>query len=138
MYSEQVLSMEIQVEQTAPEDVSVWQYFYQIRDATELGPSEEQGEPWCAIVNGDLAGMAVVDTFGTEPYFIHRIAVDKSYRRCGVGTALLDAILSEYESVRCEVRTRNDASIGMLESAGFVRTGSHEVGDVYFYASNPN
>lgn len=68
----------------------MWEFFYKISDVKNLEPHEEQGTGWKCIEKDTqkVIGMAVVDTLSTT--FINRIAVDESYRRCGIAIELLE------------------------------------------------
>jgi [ribosomal protein S18]-alanine N-acetyltransferase len=58
-------------------------------------------------------------------YEIHTIGVDPAYQGQGIGRGLLNELL-EYASggvVFLEVRTDNEAAIGLYESVGFVNVG---------------
>ena len=58
-------------------------------------------------------------------YEIHTIGVDPGYQGRGIGRRLLDEVLDIAGDgvVFLEVRTDNDAAIGLYESAGFVSGG---------------
>jgi [ribosomal protein S18]-alanine N-acetyltransferase len=58
-------------------------------------------------------------------YEIHTIGVDPAYQGQGIGRALLNELL-KYASggvIFLEVRTDNEAAIGLYESVGFVNVG---------------
>ena len=96
----------------------VWQFFYNIRDVTNLNPAEEQEEPWEATVGGERAGMAVVDTFPSDTAFVSRLAVKAEYRERGVGGAILRELIDEYGHISCRVHENNDAGEALVRSVG--------------------
>jgi [ribosomal protein S18]-alanine N-acetyltransferase len=79
--------------------------------------------------NGDkLVGYGGIARLGLLPpheYEIHTIGVDPAYQGQGIGGRLLDALLAFTEggTVFLEVRTDNEAAIGLYRRAGFVVVG---------------
>lgn len=73
------------------------------------------------------AGMALVGAAGLYEADVHTIGVDPAWQRRGVGTALLRALLARADEVGApvflEVRTDNDAAIGLYRAHGFERVG---------------
>jgi [ribosomal protein S18]-alanine N-acetyltransferase len=69
------------------------------------------------------AGMSVVDREAD----VHTIGVDPAWQRQGIGRALLNALLTKADDARAavflEVRTDNEAAIGLYEAHGFRRIG---------------
>ncbi len=112
---------------------SVWGFFDDIIDATNLNPAEEQNEAWEAVEDGEVIGMAVVDTFPSDYTFISRIAVKEDYRREGVATHLLRTLNIHYGRLRCRVHVDNTASQGLVESFGFKQTGMGRYDELYLY-----
>ena len=75
-----------------------------------------------------IVGFAVLRQVGDDGELM-QIAVDKSFRRSGVGDLLIGAILdhaheNSFESVFLEVRKSNTAAVGLYQKHGFtpVRT----------------
>lgn len=116
--------MDFSVQESQKSPTGVWAFFDEIRDVNNLNPAEEENTAIECLHQEDVVGMAVIDTFPRNHITIDRIAVDKSYRRCGVGTVLLEYISSEYGSPRCEVHTDNTPSQKMIEAFGFKRDGT--------------
>lgn len=82
----------------------------------------------CARVDGILVGYAGITRLGRKPpyeYEIHTIGVDTDFQGRGIGRHMLDQLLgiASEDTVFLEVRTDNDAAIGLYESVGFVRVG---------------
>lgn len=81
-----------------------------------------------ARVGDEVVGYAGVSRLGRTPpfeYEIHTIGVDPAHQGRGIGRRLL-ADLLEFAgdgTVFLEVRTDNDAAIGLYRSAGFVTVG---------------
>jgi ribosomal-protein-alanine N-acetyltransferase len=81
-----------------------------------------------ARVDGALVGYAGITRLGRRPpfeYEIHTIGVDPTHQGKGIGRGLLDRLLdiAAGGEVFLEVRTDNEAAIGLYESAGFTRIG---------------
>lgn len=77
---------------------------------------------------GRLVGYAGISRLGRIPpyeYEVHTIGVDPACQGRGIGRLLLDDLLefAQRGEVFLEVRTDNDAAIGLYESVGFVRVG---------------
>ncbi|MGX9674253.1 ribosomal protein S18-alanine N-acetyltransferase [Mycobacterium sp. HM-7] len=73
-----------------------------------------------------LVGYAGISRLGRKPpfeYEVHTIGVDPAYQGQGIGRALLARLLTIADggTVFLEVRTDNDAAIGLYESVGFVK-----------------
>jgi len=84
-----------------------------------------------AYTDGGLigyAGLSLRGRRGNAEASVHTIGVDPEWQGKGVGRALLRALLAradEYAApVYLEVRTDNDAAIGLYEAHGFVRIGT--------------
>ncbi|MQA09644.1 MAG: ribosomal-protein-alanine N-acetyltransferase [Pseudonocardiaceae bacterium] len=73
------------------------------------------------------AGLAVLGRPGDFEAEVHTIGVDPSWHGHGVGKMLLRALLERADSVGAtvflDVRTDNDAAIGLYEAHGFTRIG---------------
>ena len=74
-------------------------------------------------VSSRLAGY-IVARMGADELHINNVAVRESYRRRGVGHALLDKILAEgmRRGVRCaflELRAGNSAALALYQKCGF-------------------
>ena len=81
-----------------------------------------------ARVDGEVVGYAGITRLGRRPpfeYEIHTIGVDAAHQGMGIGRALLDRLLQVAGGgvVFLEVRTDNDAAIGLYQSAGFTKIG---------------
>lgn len=115
----------IRIQRSSETPTGVWAFFEDIRDVDDLNPAEEQNEAWeCIhIPSEETIGMLVIERLHSGSGFINRVAVNKSYRNCGVGTALLEAVSDEYEVLECRVHVDNDASQNLMESFGFTRDG---------------
>ena len=75
-----------------------------------------------------LVGYAGVSRLGRVPpfeYEVHTIGVDPEYQGRGIGRLLLDALLEFADGglVYLEVRTDNEAAIGLYRSVGFEQIG---------------
>jgi ribosomal-protein-alanine N-acetyltransferase len=74
------------------------------------------------------AGISVLGGPGTAEASVHNIAVDPAWQGKGIGKALLRALLSRADEaaapVYLEVRTDNEAAIGLYEAHGFTRIGT--------------
>lgn len=72
------------------------------------------------------AGMSLIGGRELEAN-VHNIGVDPAWQRRGVGRALLTALLAKADEasapVFLEVRTDNEAAIGLYEAHGFSRIG---------------
>jgi ribosomal-protein-alanine N-acetyltransferase len=71
------------------------------------------------------AGIARLGILPPHEYEIHTIGVDPAFQGQGIGRRLLGELL-DYAgggTVYLEVRTDNEAAIGMYRSAGFVEVG---------------
>lgn len=73
------------------------------------------------------AGISVQGRRGEAEASVHNIGVDPAWRGQGVGKALLRALLALADEaaapVYLEVRTDNEAAIGLYEAHGFTRIG---------------
>jgi [ribosomal protein S18]-alanine N-acetyltransferase len=73
------------------------------------------------------AGLSVHGRRGNAEANVHTIGVDPEWQGQGVGRALLRALLTradEFDApVFLEVRTDNEAAIGLYEAHGFTRIG---------------
>lgn len=125
--------MDLTVQESSKSPTGVWAFFDEIRDVDDLNPAEEQNTAFECRHTEDVVGMAVVDTFPSNHVTIDRIAVDKSYRRCGVGTTLLEHLADKYETLRCEVHKDNTPSQKMVESFGFNRDGMGRYDELIIY-----
>ncbi len=75
-----------------------------------------------------LVGYGGIARLGRKPpyeYEIHTIGVDPAYQGQGIGRRMLDGLLefANGGTVFLEVRTDNEAAIGLYRSAGFVNVG---------------
>ena len=73
------------------------------------------------------AGMSLIGSGRQREANVHTIGVDPAWQRQGIGRALLKALLAKADEARApvflEVRTDNDAAIGLYEAHGFNRIG---------------
>jgi ribosomal-protein-alanine N-acetyltransferase len=79
-----------------------------------------------ALCRGELIGYLVCSRYQTV-WHLMNVAVEPSYRRLGVATALIDRLLDETrrdgDRYTLEVRVSNDEAIRMYESFGFRSAG---------------
>lgn len=78
-----------------------------------------------ALSDDEVMGFGGVQTVLDEAY-ITNIAVNKEFRRQGVGEALLKEIINHCKNCRfvsLEVRVSNSAAINLYEKSGFVSLG---------------
>lgn len=128
---------DLTVERSGKRPGKVWLFFEEIRDVTNLNPAEEKQEAWEARRDGDVVGMAVVDTMPTSHVFVSRLAVVPDAREMGVGTALLNTLQEEYSELACRTRKNNEAAQALIESVGFTRVESR-FHDLYRYETHPD
>lgn len=81
-----------------------------------------------ARVGGTLVGYAGISRLGRTPPYeheVHTIGVDPAYQGQGIGRRLLDELLKFADGgvVYLEVRTDNEAAIGLYRSVGFEQIG---------------
>lgn len=83
-----------------------------------------------AYTDGGLvgyAGLSVHGRRGEAEASVHTIGVDPEWQGQGIGRALLRALLARADEfaapVFLEVRTDNEAAIGLYEAHGFTRIG---------------
>ncbi|ASX02147.1 ribosomal protein S18-alanine N-acetyltransferase [Mycobacterium intracellulare] len=81
-----------------------------------------------ARVGGTLVGYAGISRLGRTPPYeheVHTIGVDPAYQGQGIGRRLLDELLTFADGgvVYLEVRTDNEAAIGLYRSVGFEQIG---------------
>ncbi len=81
-----------------------------------------------ARADDKLVGYAGIARLGRKPpyeYEIHTIGVDPAYQGHGIGREMLSRLLewADGGAVYLEVRTDNEAAIGMYQSAGFANIG---------------
>jgi len=77
---------------------------------------------------GMLVGYAGISRLGRTPpfeYEVHTIGVDPAYQGQGIGRRLLDDLLDFADGgvVYLEVRTDNEAALGLYRSVGFEQIG---------------
>jgi ribosomal-protein-alanine N-acetyltransferase len=82
----------------------------------------------CARTAELLVGYAGISRLGRKPpfeYEVHTIGVDPDYQGHGVGRRLLDQLLCFADGgvVYLEVRTDNEAALGLYRSTGFEQIG---------------
>lgn len=84
--------------------------------------------------NNELAGYLMARELSEDEIEIQDIGVSPKYRRMGVATKLIRALLNKFIKHNCllEVRSRNISAINLYKSLGF----KHE-GNRYNYYSNP-
>lgn len=81
-----------------------------------------------ARVGGTLVGYAGISRLGRTPPYeheVHTIGVDPAYQGQGIGRRLLEELLTFADGgvVYLEVRTDNEAAIGLYRSVGFEQIG---------------
>jgi ribosomal-protein-alanine N-acetyltransferase len=82
----------------------------------------------CARTAQLVVGYAGISRLGRKPpfeYEVHTIGVDPAYQGHGVGRRLLDELLyfADGGVVYLEVRTDNEAALGLYRSTGFEEIG---------------
>ena len=85
---------------------------------------------YVALFDGKIAGYGGMWHVVTERH-ITNIAVSPDYRRMGVGSAIVDALMNTAEEkemlgVTLEVRVSNEAAIKLYKKHGFVVTGTRK------------
>ena len=85
---------------------------------------------YVALFDGKIAGYGGMWHVVTEGH-ITNIAVSPDYRRMGVGSAIVDALMNTAEEkemlgVTLEVRVSNEAAIKLYKKHGFVVTGTRK------------
>lgn len=90
----------------------------------------------CAYINGEFAGHAGMLCVLDEGQ-VCNIAVEQSYRRIGVGRALVEALIEEARNrhlsvLYLEVRASNTPAQRLYESFGFEKVGARRA-----YYENP-
>ena len=81
-----------------------------------------------ARIGEALVGYAGISRLGRRPpfeYEVHTIGVDPAYQGQGIGRRLLNGLLDVADggAVYLEVRTDNEAAIGLYHSVGFTQIG---------------
>lgn len=81
-----------------------------------------------ARIGETLVGYAGISRLGRTPPYeheVHTIGVDPAYQGQGIGRRLLDELLAFADGgvVYLEVRTDNEAAIGLYRSVGFEQIG---------------
>lgn len=127
---------QLEIRQSSLTSTSVWKFFDNIDDVPNLNAAEERAQAWEAVIDGDRVGMVVIDTFGTP--FVSRIAIQPAARRAGVGIALLEQLLNEFDRIRCRVRKDNIPGIHLVETVGFHRGNEGRHGELWWYDTNPD
>ena len=88
-----------------------------------------------AFDEGELIGTGAVSVISGKPRFAHRreiaISVRKDYWGKGIGTGLMNLLIdfckkSGAESIELEVRSDNEAAIGLYKKFGFEKVGTNE------------
>ena len=79
------------------------------------------------LQDGILRGFAGVNIICGEGY-IDNVAVSEKYRSCGIGRAIMNAVIShckseDVKSISLEVRCSNKSAIALYESLGFRSLG---------------
>ena len=82
------------------------------------------------VENGKMAGHVGMSFFCGEGY-ITNVAVRENYRKRGIGTGLIETLLSfakdkELEFVSLEVRASNNAAIKLYKKCGFELIGERK------------
>lgn len=100
-----------------------------------------RGELYAALVNGELAGVACINTSESPEYdslpwttsrpaiVIHRMAVDPACQRGGVGTALFRfaqdlAVQQGLGAMRIDTYSLNDRMQALIRKMGFTQVGT--------------
>ena len=83
------------------------------------------GQVQIGVVDGDVAGIAVLtDAFFQQP-FIELLLVGEAYRRQGLGRALVEhcVAVSPGQKIWTSTNTSNAAMRALLAKAGFIESG---------------
>ncbi|PFC86821.1 N-acetyltransferase [Bacillus anthracis] len=84
-------------------------------------------------LDNKVVGFATFGSFRAWPaykYSIeHSVYVDKEYRKCGIGTSLMRALITiakerEYRTLIAGIDAENEKSISLHENYGFVHAGT--------------
>jgi len=81
-----------------------------------------------ALIDGDVAGLVRLSENWNRFALIEDLRVDTGYRRCGVGTALIRAVIDwanarNLPGVMLETQNNNAAACRLYQSQGFVLSG---------------
>ncbi len=104
-----------------------------------------------AFDEGELIGTGAVSVVSGKPRFAHRseiaISVRKDYWGKGIGTGIMSVLMdfakkSGAEVLELQVRSDNEAAIGLYKKFGFEKIGSYEkyfkIGGEYYSADFMN
>ena len=85
---------------------------------------------WVAIENNDVIGYIGMSVVIDEGY-IFNVAVDKSYRKKGVGTALINKLVTYGKKnnlcfITLEVRESNTNAQSLYSKSGFIKVGERK------------
>lgn len=111
-------------EQAYPEEL--W------RERTLRASGSEESSLWLAVAPEGRAVGLIAASLVEREFHIFAMWVEKSWRRRGVGGALLDTVLTWIAgrdpsgAVRLDVNPRQHAAVALYESRGFERTGTSE------------
>ena len=100
-----------------------------------------RGELYAALVNGELAGVACINTSESPEYdslpwttsrpaiVIHRMAVDPTCQRSGIGAALFRfaqelAVRQGLKAMRIDTYSLNDRMQALIRKMGFTQVGT--------------
>ena len=115
--------MNIDIRRAEPNDLRA------IRAIQATAPEASQGSPgndecWVAILDGRVVGFLVTRGTGPGEKEILNLAVDQTFRRRGVATALLKKELANGPAARfLEVRESNLSAIRLYRGMGFRPVG---------------
>lgn len=92
----------------------------------------KNGSVFAFCENGTVKGILRYSV-GKKAVAIKQLAVDREYRRCGIGERLVSGVISSYPDKRVTVwtGTENTAALSLYEKCGFVRLGGRSA--VYRY-----
>ena len=82
---------------------------------------------WVAVAQDRIAGFVVSRSVGAGEGELLNVAVAQEFRRSGVGTALVRAVLEEFPGgVFLEVRESNVVAVNLYKSMGFKAVGRRQ------------
>jgi GNAT superfamily N-acetyltransferase len=85
------------------------------------------GDYWCVVVDGDLAGGAIVFDAGEEGRELGRVFLDPDRFRQGIGTRVMELVFAEYPDAGrwiLDTPVGNPRTEAFYEGLGFTRFGS--------------
>jgi ribosomal-protein-alanine N-acetyltransferase len=88
--------------------------------------SKPSGICIAAVIEGEIAGYCICSRYDTV-WHVMNVSVDPDRRRRGIGTSLMDDLLTRLPSpddaLTLEVRRSNEAALALYEGFGFKAAG---------------